>query len=259
MFQARKQEQMLLLLQEIREMVKEGCSLLDATRPVSAEEANLLGKWDQRYKDTQTELNVLQQEVQTMDLPIAMKPIVEEAAATEQQVLEVDQSGPSGILALLGVPTEDKPVLKEHCKAVWERNAEVKILLLLNRMGAYTENAKKTASGMIAGSKILQPDDHQRAGELKKHVEHAVTTTRRTDNLSADVNAVGEYVCASEKLSHLVLMQKLDGLLQNGPEAAAEVYATEEKKAAGAHDEKEGDLEQKDDGAPMETGDSVAI
>lgn len=61
----------------------------------------------------------------------------------EDRVTGAGQSGPSGILALLGEPTEDKPVLKEHCKAVWERNAEVKILLLLNRMGAYTENAKK--------------------------------------------------------------------------------------------------------------------
>ncbi|CDJ60771.1 hypothetical protein EMWEY_00034720 [Eimeria maxima] len=39
---------------------------VDRTRPVSPEEANLLAKWDRLHKDTQSELNLLQQELQVI-------------------------------------------------------------------------------------------------------------------------------------------------------------------------------------------------
>lgn len=45
--------------------------------------------------------------MQTMDLPIAMKPIVEEAAATEQQVLEV---GNQVEMQLCGLQLQTSPI-----------------------------------------------------------------------------------------------------------------------------------------------------
>ena len=117
--------------------------------------------------------------------------------AVENCVTGMGQSATSDILTSLGVLSDGISALTTHCKAVWELSAGVEMLMLLKEMVANAEKTKKTALEVIASSTILKPDDHQRASELKKHVEHAVRRARRADSLSAVVQAVGPCVYVS--------------------------------------------------------------
>ncbi|CDJ61311.1 hypothetical protein EMWEY_00039810 [Eimeria maxima] len=143
--------------------------------------------------------------------------------AVQRRVVDMSESAPRGIVELLDAIAADTSALKDQCKALWQLNAEVEMLVLLKGMVANAEKHKEAALGMIAGSKFLQPAHKQRAGELKKQLEHAVTTARRADRLSAFVEAVGQCASASEGLLQLALKSKLDVLLKNDTAAAAEV------------------------------------
>ncbi|CDJ61310.1 hypothetical protein EMWEY_00039800 [Eimeria maxima] len=208
-----------------------------------------------------------------MDLRTAMKPIVEAAAATEQEVLDVgsqvemqlsglkdlpwvpqlllekvekqlgnaivnakvkreavqqrviemSRSALSGIVTSLDELAADTSALKENCKTLWQLRAEVEMLVLLKGMVEFSEKAKEASLGMIADSEILHASHHRRAGELKMQVELSVKAARRADSLSGVVEAVSEYVSASEKLLHLSLMPLLELKLENDLPAAAEV------------------------------------
>ncbi|CDJ60834.1 hypothetical protein EMWEY_00035280 [Eimeria maxima] len=116
--------------------------------------------------------------------------------------------------------------LTKLCKAVWELNAEVEMLGLLRGVVANAEHTKETALDMIAGDTILQSAESQRARGLKEQLEQAVTTAGESENLSDVVQAVGEYVSASEKLMQLAWMSKITSLLKDDPEATKELQAT---------------------------------
>ena len=143
--------------------------------------------------------------------------------AVQQRVIEMSRSAVSGIVTSLDELAADTSALKEHCKTLWQQNAEVEMLVLLEGMLAHVEKAKEASLGMIADSKILHASHHRRAGELKMQVEYSVKAARRADSLSDVVQAVGEYVSASQKLLHLSLMPLLERKLANDLPAAAEV------------------------------------
>ncbi|CDJ59612.1 hypothetical protein EMWEY_00058250, partial [Eimeria maxima] len=140
------------------------------------------------------------------------------------------ENTPSVVLESADALGDDAIAVVDHFKAMLELNAEVEILALLKGIVANAETTKTTALAVIAADTSMQPAERQLADKLKNQLEYAVTVAGKAVGFSSLLDALHEYVIASEKLFKLAVISKLEGMLKSDPAAAKELQETDAAK-----------------------------